>query len=109
MTLFVSSLQARVSVPRNSYGVNTSFEDISRSESRINLNYEYDALLKISHTCCHNLIATNSVADFLAQSRLRMELKTKGRIQLLGPPVEESCGGKASWSMLGLIRVSTSL
>lgn len=57
--------------------------------------YEYDALLKISHTCGHNLIANSSVTDLSALSRLRMEFGTKGRIQLLGTPVERNCGGKA--------------
>lgn len=49
MTMFVTSWQARASVTRNPYGVDTTCEYISGSEGRlINLNYEYDMLLNIS-------------------------------------------------------------
>lgn len=76
--------------------MDTSFECISGSEGRlINFNAEYDALPGIGHACGHNLIATSSIAAFLALSYLQKELGIKGRIQLLGTPAEENGGGKA--------------
>jgi metal-dependent amidase/aminoacylase/carboxypeptidase family protein len=60
----------------------------------INFNAEYDALPGIGHACGHNLIATSSVAAFLALSHLQKKFNTGGRIQLLGTPAEENGGGK---------------
>ncbi|RAQ81167.1 amidohydrolase [Aspergillus flavus] len=83
-------------VTRHAYGVDTSFECISGTEGRlINLNAEYDALPDIGHACGHNLIATSSIAAFLALSQLQKKSGIKGRIQLLGTPAEENGGGKA--------------
>ncbi|OOO09464.1 peptidase M20 [Aspergillus oryzae] len=83
-------------VTRHAYGVDTSFECISGTEGRlINLNAEYDALPDIGHACGHTLIATSSIAAFLALSQLQKKSGIKGRIQLLGTPAEEDGGGKA--------------
>ncbi|KAJ5895904.1 uncharacterized protein N7473_005303 [Penicillium subrubescens] len=83
-------------VTRHAYGVDTSFECISGTEGRlVNFNAEYDALPDIGHACGHNLIATSSIAAFLALSHLQKEYGVKGRIQLLGTPAEENGGGKA--------------
>ncbi|KAF7621891.1 hypothetical protein AFLA_008441 [Aspergillus flavus NRRL3357] len=83
-------------VTRHAYGVDTSFDCISGTEGRlINLNAEYDALPDIGHACGHNLIATSSIAAFLALSQLQKKSGIKGRIQLLGTPAEENGGGKA--------------
>jgi metal-dependent amidase/aminoacylase/carboxypeptidase family protein len=83
-------------VTRHAYGVDTSFECLSGTEGRlINFNAEYDALPDIGHACGHNLIATSSIAAFLALSHLQKEFGIKGRIQLLGTPAEENGGGKA--------------
>ncbi|KAJ5711792.1 hypothetical protein N7488_005948, partial [Penicillium malachiteum] len=83
-------------VTRHAYGVDTSFECISGTEGRlINFNAEYDALPDIGHACGHNLIATASIAAFLALSELQKKYGMKGRIQLLGTPAEENGGGKA--------------
>ncbi|KAJ5096760.1 hypothetical protein N7456_007481 [Penicillium angulare] len=83
-------------VTRHAYGVDTSFECLSGSEGRlINFNAEYDALPDIGHACGHNLIATSSIAAFLALSQLQKEFGLKGRVQLLGTPAEENGGGKA--------------
>lgn len=49
----------------------------------------------IGHACGHNLIATSSIAAFLALSQLQKKSGIKGRIQLLGTPAEENGGGKA--------------
>lgn len=83
-------------VTRHAYGVDTSFECISGTEGRlVNFNAEYDALPDIGHACGHNLIATSSIAAFLALSHLQKKYGVKGRIQLLGTPAEENGGGKA--------------
>ncbi|KAB8224500.1 hypothetical protein BDV33DRAFT_199533 [Aspergillus novoparasiticus] len=83
-------------VTRHAYRVDTSFECISGTEGRlVNLNAEYDALPDIGHACGHNLIATSSIAAFLALSQLQKKYGIKGRIQLLGTPAEENGGGKA--------------
>ncbi|KAB8202062.1 hypothetical protein BDV34DRAFT_215723 [Aspergillus parasiticus] len=83
-------------VTRHAYGVDTSFECISGTEGRlINLNAEYDASPDIGHACGHNLIATSSIAAFLALSQLQKKYGIKGRIQLLGTPAEENGRGKA--------------
>ncbi|RAK81159.1 M20 family metallopeptidase [Aspergillus fijiensis CBS 313.89] len=83
-------------VTRHAYGVDTSFECISGTEGRlVNLNAEYDALPGIGHACGHNLIATSSIAAFLALSHLQRQYGIGGRIQLLGTPAEENGGGKA--------------
>ncbi|KAG2412973.1 hypothetical protein HFD88_010532 [Aspergillus terreus] len=83
-------------VTRHAYGVDTSFECISGTEGRlVNFNAEYDALPDIGHACGHNLIATSSIAAFLALTHLQKEYGVKGRIQLLGTPAEENGGGKA--------------
>ncbi|KAJ5683244.1 hypothetical protein N7462_006409 [Penicillium macrosclerotiorum] len=83
-------------VTRHAYGVDTSFECISGTEGRlVNFNAEYDALPDIGHACGHNLIATSSIAAFLALSHLQKEFGIGGRIQLLGTPAEENGGGKA--------------
>ncbi|KAJ5488435.1 Peptidase M20D amidohydrolase predicted [Penicillium expansum] len=56
-------------VTRHAYGLDTSFEVLSGTGGRlINFNAEYDALPGIGHACGHNLIATSSIAAFLALS-----------------------------------------
>lgn len=60
-------------------------------------NAEYDALPNIGHACGHNLIATSSIAAFIATCEA---LKTQSQdgpgytVRLLGTPAEESGGGK---------------
>ncbi|KAL4862780.1 hypothetical protein BDV12DRAFT_206992 [Aspergillus spectabilis] len=83
-------------VTRHAYGVSTSFECISGTGGRlVNFNAEYDALPGIGHACGHNLIATSSIAAFVALSHLQKKYGISGRIQLLGTPAEENGGGKA--------------
>jgi len=60
----------------------------------VNFNAEYDALPNIGHACGHNLIATSSLAAFLALSFTLRDMGIPGRTQLLGTPAEESGGGK---------------
>lgn len=83
-------------VTRHAYGLKTSFEALSGSGGRlINFNAEYDALPGIGHACGHNLIATSSLAAFLALSSALKQFGLPGRVQLLGTPAEENGGGKA--------------
>ncbi|KAJ5159383.1 uncharacterized protein N7482_006387 [Penicillium canariense] len=83
-------------VTRHAYGLDTSFEALSGSGGRlINFNAEYDALPGIGHACGHNLIATSSIAAFLALSFALNKYGIPGRTQLLGTPAEENGGGKA--------------
>ncbi|KAJ5371513.1 uncharacterized protein N7496_007605 [Penicillium cataractarum] len=83
-------------VTRHAYGLDTSFEAVSGSGGRqINFNAEYDALPGIGHACGHNLIATSSIAAFLALSFALKKFGIPGRTQLLGTPAEENGGGKA--------------
>ncbi|KAJ5783274.1 hypothetical protein N7457_005048 [Penicillium paradoxum] len=83
-------------VTRHAYGLDTSFEALSGTSGRlINFNAEYDALPGIGHACGHNLIATSSIAAFLALSFAITKFGIPGRTQLLGTPAEENGGGKA--------------
>ncbi|KAJ5097680.1 amidohydrolase [Penicillium angulare] len=87
-----------IQVTRHAYGLQTAFEARSgNSEANgplINFNAEYDALPGIGHACGHNLIATSSIAAFLALSALICQLGLDGGAQLLGTPAEENGGGK---------------
>ncbi|KAJ5497599.1 hypothetical protein N7463_009586 [Penicillium fimorum] len=83
-------------VTRHAYGLDTSFEVLSGAGGRlVNFNAEYDALPGIGHACGHNLIATSSIAAFLALSFAIRKFNVPGRAQLLGTPAEENGGGKA--------------
>lgn len=60
-------------------------------------NAEYDALPNIGHACGHNLIATSSIAAFLATCETMTALYTDDTgfsVRLLGTPAEEGGGGK---------------
>jgi metal-dependent amidase/aminoacylase/carboxypeptidase family protein len=82
-------------VTRSAYGRPTAFEVLSGSGGRlVNFNAEYDCLPGIGHACGHNLIATSSLAAFLALSISLKKLGVPGRVQLLGTPDEEGDGGK---------------
>lgn len=82
-------------VTRHAYGLDTSFEASYGSEGRlIVFNAEYDALPSIGHACGHNLIATSSIAAFIATAEALRTSNIPGRVRLLGTPAEESGGGK---------------
>lgn len=60
-------------------------------------NAEYDALPGIGHACGHNLIATSSIASFLATCETVNALYADEigySVRLLGTPAEEGGGGK---------------
>ncbi|KAJ5117184.1 hypothetical protein N7448_004127 [Penicillium atrosanguineum] len=81
---------------RHAYGLSTAFEAlVGKSPGRyINFNAEYDALPDIGHACGHNLIATASVAGFVALAFVIQKFGLPGQAQLLGTPAEEDGGGK---------------
>jgi amidohydrolase len=63
----------------------------------IAFNAEYDALPGMGHACGHNLIATSSIAAFLATCEAMDTLYSDGMgysVRLLGTPAEEGGGGK---------------
>ncbi|KAL5339739.1 hypothetical protein BJX70DRAFT_145496 [Aspergillus crustosus] len=92
------------SVQRHAYGLPTAFQisyshgNNNKSNGRIvAFNAEYDALPGIGHACGHNLIATSSIAAFIAtcealKSSAPADLSYE--VRLLGTPAEESGGGK---------------
>lgn len=86
-------------VRRSAYDLSTAFEIefVHGSGGRVvAFNAEYDALPGIGHACGHNLIATASIAAFLATCEAaRAQDPEKGlTVRLLGTPAEESGGGK---------------
>ncbi|KAL6228668.1 hypothetical protein BDW75DRAFT_246467, partial [Aspergillus navahoensis] len=83
------------SVTRHAYGLKTSFEaEVGTGGGLIVYNAEYDALPEIGHACGHNLIATSSLAAFLATAEAIKAHQIEGRVRLLGTPAEEGGGGK---------------
>ncbi|CVK96234.1 hypothetical protein FPRO06_11842 [Fusarium proliferatum] len=82
-------------VQRGAYNLPTSLESIYGSKGRcVNFNAEYDALPDLGHACGHNLIATASIAAYLALAHALSKYDVNGRAQLLGTPAEEDGGGK---------------
>lgn len=82
-------------VTRHAYGIETSFEaESGRGGRLIVFNAEYDALPGLGHACGHNLIATGSIAAFIATAEALKHSGLAGRVRLLGTPAEESGGGK---------------
>jgi amidohydrolase len=62
-------------------------------------NAEYDALPGIGHACGHNLIATSSIAAFIAACEaMKAQAQNNSNegftLRLIGTPAEESGGGK---------------
>jgi amidohydrolase len=55
---------------------------------------EMDALPSMGHACGHNLIATSSLAAFLATTEALRADGGEGRVRILGTPAEEDGGGK---------------
>lgn len=85
---------------RKAYGLETAFEvnyPVGNGGRVIAFNAEYDALPSIGHACGHNLIATSSIAAFLAACEAMKALysdKLGFSVRLLGTPAEEDGGGK---------------
>ncbi|PYH66217.1 M20 family metallopeptidase [Aspergillus vadensis CBS 113365] len=89
-------------IQRSAYNLPTAFEVTythgnSTGGRTIVFNAEYDALPNIGHACGHNLIATSSIAAFIATCEALKHQAPKDSnytIRLLGTPAEESGGGK---------------
>ncbi|KAK7414921.1 hypothetical protein QQX98_006246 [Neonectria punicea] len=82
-------------VTRHAYGIDTSFEAEYGAGGRLVIFCaEYDALPDIGHACGHNLIATSSLAGFVALAETVKTLGVKGRVRILGTPAEEGGAGK---------------
>lgn len=87
-------------VIRKAYGVGTALEvryTHGQGGRVVAFNAEYDALPGIGHACGHNLIATSSIASFLATCEVMKALYADElgySVRLLGTPAEEGGGGK---------------
>ncbi|KAL2214566.1 amidohydrolase [Sarocladium strictum] len=82
-------------VTRHAYNIKTAFEaEFGQGGAVVAYNAEYDALPGIGHACGHNLIATSSLAAFLATAEVLAETGRPGRVRLIGTPAEEDGGGK---------------
>ena len=98
---FFESLAAQgYHVKRQAYGIKTALE-VSYTHGEggrvIAFNAEYDALPGIGHACGHNLIATSSIAAFLATCEAMTTIYSdtfRFSVRLLGTPAEEGGGGK---------------
>jgi amidohydrolase len=96
LTTYLSSLG--FNVKKHTYGLDTSFEvefEIGSGGRLVIICAEYDALPGIGHACGHNLIATSSLATFIATAHAMKQHNVQGRLRLLGTPAEEGGGGKA--------------
>lgn len=94
ITSYLSSLGFEVK--KHAYGFDTSFEAEYGSGGRlVIICAEYDALPGIGHSCGHNLIATSSIATFIAVAKSMKKHNIQGRVRILGTPAEEGGGGKA--------------
>ncbi|KAJ4400956.1 hypothetical protein N0V91_008335 [Didymella pomorum] len=94
ITDYLSSLGFKVK--KHAYGFDTSFEAEYGSGGRlVIICAEYDALPGIGHSCGHNLIATSSIATFIAAAEAMKKHNIEGRLRILGTPAEEGGGGKA--------------
>ncbi|KAJ5691298.1 hypothetical protein N7488_012033 [Penicillium malachiteum] len=96
------SLESEYKVQRKAYGVETALEveyTFGSGGRVVVFNAEYDALPGIGHACGHNLIATSSIAAFIATCEAMKahanSMSVSGfTVRLLGTPAEESGGGK---------------
>ncbi|KAF8417160.1 hypothetical protein EV426DRAFT_624589 [Tirmania nivea] len=111
---FFDSLGSDYKVQRHAWGITTSFMiEASRvTETHLHartivFNAEYDALpnmvpeenssqvkFKAAHACGHNLIASASIAAFIACWETLKANGGTGIVRLLGTPAEERGGGK---------------
>lgn len=99
-TLFENLKSEGYEVRRSAYGLETALE-VSYTHGTggrvVAFNAEYDALPGIGHACGHNLIATSSIAAFIATCEALKARYPDGpgyTVRLLGTPAEESGGGK---------------
>ncbi|KAH8695285.1 putative amidohydrolase [Talaromyces proteolyticus] len=99
-SLSKQTLSPNYGVRRKTYGLDTSFEIEYKHGNGgrvIVFNAEYDALPGVGHACGHNLIATSSIAAFIAtvEAMQKSFSDLPGyTVRLLGTPAEEGGGGK---------------
>lgn len=100
--LFDSLKSHGYQVRRKAHGLDTALEiEFTHGTGGrvVAFNAEYDALPGIGHACGHNLIATSSIAAFVATCEA-MKVHSRSSsgpgftVRLLGTPAEESGGGK---------------
>ncbi|KAJ6111365.1 hypothetical protein N7523_007426, partial [Penicillium sp. IBT 18751x] len=98
--LFESLAANGYRVKRQVYGIETALE-VSYTQGNggrvVAFNAEYDALPGMGHACGHNLIATSSIAAFMATCEAMSALYSDDigfTARLLGTPAEEGGGGK---------------
>ncbi|KAI8934355.1 hypothetical protein NX059_009090 [Plenodomus lindquistii] len=95
-------------VKKHTYGLDTSFEvEVGSGGRLVIVCAEYDALPNIGHACGHNLIATSSIATFIATASAMKKHNIEGRLRILGTPAEEGGGGKAKLIDAGAIPLET--
>jgi metal-dependent amidase/aminoacylase/carboxypeptidase family protein len=95
-------------VKKHTYGLDTSFEaEVGTGGRLVIICAEYDALPQIGHACGHNLIATSSIATFLAAAEVMKKHGIDGRLRILGTLAEEGGGGKAKLIDAGAIPKET--
>ncbi|KAJ5783215.1 hypothetical protein N7457_004989 [Penicillium paradoxum] len=100
--LFDGLASSGYQVQRKAFGVDTALEvnySYGTGGRTVAFNAEYDALPGIGHACGHNLIATTSIAAFIATCEtMKAHAQSSGvsgfTVRLLGTPAEESGGGK---------------
>ncbi|KAJ5151959.1 hypothetical protein N7492_010254 [Penicillium capsulatum] len=110
--LFDSLQSHGYTVRRQAYGLETALEvEYTHGEGgrTVAFNAEYDALPGIGHACGHNLIATSSIAAFIATCEaMKGQAKTSSvsgfTVRLIGTPAEESGGGKVKLIDAGAYR-----
>ncbi|KAE8137174.1 hypothetical protein BDV38DRAFT_283286 [Aspergillus pseudotamarii] len=99
-SLFESLKSEGYQVRRSAHGLETALEIEFKHGTGgrvVAFNAEYDALPGIGHACGHNLIATSSIAAFIATCEALKARYPDGpgyTVRLLGTPAEESGGGK---------------
>jgi amidohydrolase len=100
--LFESLKSEGYKVTRKAYDLETALEveyKYGTGGRVVTFNAEYDALPGIGHACGHNLIATSSIAAFIAACEaMKAHAKNSSEkgftLRLMGTPAEESGGGK---------------
>ncbi|KAJ5860476.1 uncharacterized protein N7529_007786 [Penicillium soppii] len=100
--LFESLKSEGYKVTRKAYDLETALEveyTYGTGGRVVTFNAEYDALPGIGHACGHNLIATSSIAAFIAACEaMKAHAKNSSEkgftLRLMGTPAEESGGGK---------------
>ncbi|KAF1926149.1 uncharacterized protein M421DRAFT_102748 [Didymella exigua CBS 183.55] len=91
----------------SSLGFN-SIDQVAVSSSSVIICAEYDALPGTGHSCGHELIATSSIATFIAAAEAMKKHSIEGRLRILGAPAEEGGGGKAKLIDAGTFPKDTS-